>query len=773
MHLPASVRSKDRRKLSLTVPTLPSTFSRSAPARLSMSEPQLERSVLQAKDRDELVAIAGALGVSPTSRAKKADIISQILVATGIEADPSNGVPKSAPSTGPATSRTSPASKASDVAPDGPPSSSGDATVGTQRRRTRSRQQPAETAEVTVAEVTVEAGRDQAELPLQAPLQLGLEPGNVQAAPPASTGPDAGSDSDSEGPTSERAGRGADPRSLAAGAPSDPDTLQRQFQRRPAPPSNASPSTSAPAAQRATGTARAALPIGQAAAGNPNAVPSRSSSSAVTSQGAVYGRSGSPAGPTGAATVGSSAASDGRQAPVASGATSGRGPSTPVTRHDGGRQSSRNGTAEADEAFGDDAQGGEGDQGNRRGRRRRGRDRFDRSERDLPGQSADTPFNGEPIAVSGYLDLRDEGYGFLRTRGFLSGPGDIYVSISQVRRFSLRRGDHIEGAARPAGGNEKFPALLRIDTISGLAPDDARNRPRFESLTPLFPDTRLKLELPTHPDNDTARIIDLISPIGKGQRGMIVSPPKAGKTAILKQIAHCIEVNNPEVHLMVLLVDERPEEVTDMIRSVKGEVVSSTFDRPAEEHIAVAELALERAKRMVELGKDVVIILDGITRLARAYNLGAPPSGRIMSGGIDTAALYPPKKFFGAARNIEEGGSLTILATALVETGSRMDEVIFEEFKGTGNMELRLDRRLAERRIYPAIDVNASSTRHEELLFERGQLQQIWKLRRVLNALAAEGNPGAGMELLLDRLKSTKTNSEFLAEVAKTATPAI
>ena len=316
---------------------------------------------------------------------------------------------------------------------------------------------------------------------------------------------------------------------------------------------------------------------------------------------------------------------------------------------------------------------------------------------------------------------------------------DVYVSISQARRFALRRGDFVEGACRPASNNEKFPALLRIDSVSGLDPDEARNRPRFEDLTPLFPDERLRLETPGDKDNVTARIVDLLSPIGKGQRGMIVSPPKAGKTTILKQIAHSIEANNPEVHLMVLLVDERPEEVTDMRRSVKGEVIASTFDRPSDEHTQVAELAIERAKRLVELGRDVVIVLDGITRLARAYNLAQPATGRIMSGGVDSGALYPPKKFFGAARNIEEGGSLTILATALVETGSKMDEVIFEEFKGTGNMELRLDRRLAERRLYPSIDVNASSTRHEELLFDRGQLQQVWKLRRVLNALASDG----------------------------------
>jgi transcription termination factor Rho len=293
-----------------------------------------------------------------------------------------------------------------------------------------------------------------------------------------------------------------------------------------------------------------------------------------------------------------------------------------------------------------------------------------------------------------------------------------------------------------------------------------KTRPRFEDLTPLFPDEKLALEMPGDPTNMTARIVDLVSPVGKGQRGLIVSPPKAGKTTIMKQIAKSIETNNPEVKLIVLLVDERPEEVTDMRRWVKGEVVASTFDRPSDEHTQVAELAIERAKRLVEEGQDVVIILDGITRLARAYNLAAPATGRIMSGGIDTGALYPPKKFFGAARNIEEGGSLTILATALVETGSRMDEVIFEEFKGTGNMELRLDRRLADRRIYPAIDVDASSTRHEELLFERKELQQVWKLRRVLSGLG-EGGGGAGLELLIDRMKTFKSNDEFLSEIAK------
>jgi transcription termination factor Rho len=420
-------------------------------------------------------------------------------------------------------------------------------------------------------------------------------------------------------------------------------------------------------------------------------------------------------------------------------------------------------------------QGGSANEpGNRRGRRRRGRERTPSGgsggERELQGGGQESQYSGELIPVSGLLDLRDEGYGFLRAEGYLPSSKDVYISISQARRFAMRRGDFVEGACRPAASNEKFPALIRIDSVSGLAPDEARNRPRFEDLTPLFPDERLRLET-TGSAELTTRIIDLLSPIGKGQRGMIVSPPKAGKTTILKQIAHSIEANNPEVHLIVLLVDERPEEVTDMRRSVKGEVVASTFDRPSDEHTAIAELTIDRAKRLVELGRDVVIVLDGITRLARAYNLAQPASGRIMSGGVDSGALYPPKRFFGAARNIEEGGSLTILATALVETGSKMDEVIFEEFKGTGNMEIRLDRRLAERRLYPSIDVNASSTRHEELLFDRGQLQQVWKLRRVLNALAADGSAAAGLELLMDKIRSTKSNDEFLAEIAKGPTP--
>ena len=364
---------------------------------------------------------------------------------------------------------------------------------------------------------------------------------------------------------------------------------------------------------------------------------------------------------------------------------------------------------------------------------------------------------------TGILDLLPEGYGFLRTSGYLPGDKDVYVSVSQVRRFHLRKGDEIKGSVRSPKESEKYQALLKIHQINGKEPEAAQHRPRFADLTPLYPEDRLTLETAENPKAITARIIDLIAPIGKGQRGMIVSPPKAGKTTVMKEIANAVRVNNPETHLMVLLVDERPEEVTDMQRSVDGEVVYSTFDRPSDDHIQVTELTLERAKRLVEMGNDVMILLDGITRLSRAYNLATPASGRILSGGVDSTALYPPKKFFGAARNIEHGGSLTILATALVETGSRMDEVIFEEFKGTGNWELKLDRKMSEKRIFPAIDIQASGTRKEELLLTPEELQLVWRLRRVLHAL--EG--GGALELLIDKMKATQGNGQFLREIAK------
>ncbi|MEU8028059.1 transcription termination factor Rho [Streptomyces sp. NPDC049099] len=405
-------------------------------------------------------------------------------------------------------------------------------------------------------------------------------------------------------------------------------------------------------------------------------------------------------------------------------------------------------------------------EGGRRGRRGRYRDRRGRRGRDdiaEPQLAEDDVL----IPVAGILDILDN-YAFIRTSGYLPGPNDVYVSLAQVRKNGLRKGDHVTGAVRqPKEGErrEKFNALVRLDSVNGMAPEHGRGRPEFNKLTPLYPQDRLRLE--TDPGVLTTRIIDLVSPIGKGQRGLIVAPPKTGKTMIMQAIANAITHNNPECHLMVVLVDERPEEVTDMQRSVKGEVISSTFDRPAEDHTTVAELAIERAKRLVELGHDVVVLLDSITRLGRAYNLAAPASGRILSGGVDSTALYPPKRFFGAARNIEDGGSLTILATALVDTGSRMDEVIFEEFKGTGNMELKLDRKLADKRIFPAVDVDASGTRKEEILLGNEELSIVWKLRRVLHALDQQ----QAIELLLDKMKQTKSNVEFLMQIQKT-TPA-
>ncbi|MCI3273110.1 transcription termination factor Rho [Streptomyces cylindrosporus] len=405
-------------------------------------------------------------------------------------------------------------------------------------------------------------------------------------------------------------------------------------------------------------------------------------------------------------------------------------------------------------------------EGGRRGRRGRYRDRRGRRGRDEMGGGAEPQLSEDDvlIPVAGILDILDN-YAFIRTSGYLPGPNDVYVSLAQVRKNGLRKGDHITGAVRqPKEGErrEKFNALVRLDSVNGMAPEHGRGRPEFNKLTPLYPQDRLRLE--TDPGVLTTRIIDLVSPIGKGQRGLIVAPPKTGKTMIMQAIANAITHNNPECHLMVVLVDERPEEVTDMQRSVKGEVISSTFDRPAEDHTTVAELAIERAKRLVELGHDVVVLLDSITRLGRAYNLAAPASGRILSGGVDSTALYPPKRFFGAARNIEDGGSLTILATALVDTGSRMDEVIFEEFKGTGNMELKLDRKLADKRIFPAVDVDASGTRKEEILLGNEELAVVWKLRRVLHALDQQ----QAIELLLDKMKQTKSNVEFLMQIQKT-----
>jgi transcription termination factor Rho len=655
-----------------------------------MSGEQLERSILERKERDELHAIAEAMSLKPGARSKKADIIDQILQATGIDVG-------SAAGNGNGNGRAH--------------------TTETAERPTRAR-------------------RSNGTAP---------EPAEAAAEAPAE-----------EPPAKARRTR----KSTKVDDAAEPQTLDGIAAPAPAPRG------------RASKAARTVVAAGNPAenAAEPQSEDARSEAPAAAATSAeaeaerVEHGASEPQGDT------ASSGDGDRGEPSANGTSSAVAPQRFPQRQAPGGAQRQDQNQRQDQTQRQDQNGG--DPGNRRSRRRRGRDRErPATGSEMQGPPQEASWQGELVPVKGLLDLREEGYGFLRTGGYLPSPRDVYVSVSQARRFAMRRGDAIEGACRPAGPSEKYPALIRIDTICGLPVDEARQRARFEDLTPLFPDERLALEIPGDPANITARIVDLISPIGKGQRGMMVSPPKAGKTTVMKQIAHSIEQNNPDVHLMVLLVDERPEEATDWRRSVKGEVIASTFDRPAEEHVAVAELSIERAKRLVELGRDVVIILDGITRLARAYNLGQPATGRIMSGGVDSGALYPPKKFFGAARNIEEGGSLTIIATALVETGSRMDEVIFEEFKGTGNMELRLDRKLSERRIYPAIDVNASSTRHEELLFERGQLQQVWKLRRVLNALGNEGNAAAGLELLVDKIRSTRSNNEFLAEIAKAPTP--
>ncbi|MBQ3359648.1 MAG: transcription termination factor Rho, partial [Microbacterium sp.] len=436
---------------------------------------------------------------------------------------------------------------------------------------------------------------------------------------------------------------------------------------------------------------------------------------------------------------------------------SGRGRSRNRSRNRGRGQNGA-GAAQEQQAqpAGDDEQGGNGR--NRQRNKRRGNAQTDEFDTEIGEDDVLIP-------VAGILDVLDN-YAFVRTTGYLAGPSDVYVSLGQVKKYNLRKGDAVVGSIKQPRegeqqGRQKYNALVKVDSINGLSIDDAATRVEFGKLTPLYPQERLRLE--TAPEKLTQRIIDLVAPIGKGQRGLIVAPPKAGKTIVLQQIANAIAQNNPEVHLMVVLVDERPEEVTDMERTVKGEVIASTFDRPAEDHTTVAELAIERAKRLVELGRDVVVLLDSITRLGRAYNLAAPASGRVLTGGVDASALYPPKRFFGAARNIENGGSLTILATALVETGSKMDEVIFEEFKGTGNSELRLSRSLADKRIFPAVDVNASSTRREEMLLSSDEVKITWKLRRALAGLDTQ----QALEVVLGKLKETQSNVEFLVQMQK------
>jgi transcription termination factor Rho len=634
----------------------------------------LEQSVLESKDREQLMAIANALGVKSTSRAKKADLIQKILEQTGAVSAPEAPSPApAAPQPAPTPGAPAPASPAAEIilGEDGEP-----------------------LADWEVELLQQGISLDTTPAPVAPSGTASRQPSNTPAPRPVPSHASADQDGDDDGEGDEDGGAEGSDGGDGDGTETEGRNRRRRRRR------NKNRGEGGAEADRADGPRP---DVARVDPGNSNGNGNGNGSGNTNSN--------------------TNSNSNGSGAP----------------RNDQGRND-----------------------GQRSGANAPRQDRNDRYEREAP-----EPGSYEPITVSGYLDLREEGYGFLRVNGYLASRDDAYIPVKLTRQFGLRRGDHVTGLSRAAGRNEKNPALLEVQSVNGRDPELARDRPRFEDLTPLFPDTKLRLENTDDPTNMTARIIDLICPIGMGQRGIIVSPPKAGKTTIMKTIATSIERNHPDVKLIVLLIDERPEEVTDMRRTVKGEVISSTFDRPSEEHTHVAELCIEKAKRLVEQGEDVVIILDGITRLARAYNLAAPPTGRIMSGGIDAGALYPPKKFFGAARNVEEGGSLTILATALVDTNSRMDDAIFEEFKGTGNMELRLDRRLAERRVFPAIDVDASSTRHEELLFTKTQLQMVWKLRRVLSGLAADGNAAPGLELLIDRLKTFRTNDEFLTEISK------
>ncbi len=537
---------------------------------------------------------------------------------------------------------------------------------------------------------------------------------------------------------------------------------------------------------------------GRPAAGEPHGAASAGAPSRVQAAGSANGRAEAPSNGAGAAGTAPAQQVDRASAPVEQGSpfadpTGASGPERERSRNDNragageARTDSRNG-ARSDtrsdtrsdnrpdsrsdnrpDTRSDTRSDRDEESGGRRRRRNRNRDRdrnnrTDRTDRSRPDAEVQVSDDDVLLPVAGILDVL-ENYAFVRTTGYLPSEGDVYVSLSMVRKCGLRKGDAVTGQVRQlreGERREKFNPLVRIDSVNGMTVEEAKQRIEFGKLTPLYAQDRLRLE--TEPNLLTTRIIDIVAPIGKGQRGLIVAPSKAGKTMVMQAIANAVTTNNPECHLMVVLVDERPEEVTEMQRAVKGEVISSTFDRPASDHTTIAELSIERAKRLVEMGHDVFLLLDSITKLGRAYNLAAPASGRILSGGVDSSALYPPKRFFGAARNIEFGGSLTILATALIETGSKMDEVIFEEFKGTGNMELRLRREYANKRIFPAIDIDSSGTRREELLMSREELQIVWKLRRVLSALEGQ----QALELLIQKLKSTKSNIEFLMEVQKT-----
>ncbi|HEV8373108.1 MAG TPA: transcription termination factor Rho [Actinomycetota bacterium] len=677
-----------------------------------------ERDILEAKVLPELQAIASSMGVQGFQRLRKADLIGAIIAkAQGVEFQPSSS-----------------------------PSGRG--------RRGAAAGQPAEQPELP-ATAEAPAGRDPEPQPVEA-AGNGGQP--AAAALPATAQP--------SGQVAEPGRNGEQLPAATAGGNADAGAGQAD----PGP---------------AAASGQAAALVQTAPAGDPPAAQDPPDAQGQAGDGAKgqAGAAGDPPadGAQGRAATGGQgqAGGDGRQEgqPAAAGQSQpaqGQAAAEPAQRGDGqpdhgGDRGQRRDWGGQQGGRWENQQGQGGGGGRRRSRNRnRNRNRFneqggnvavlDRPDYRDRQQADDRP----EVSRVGTLDIRSQdGYGFLRVNGYLPGPEDVYVPLSMIRRMGLRRGDEIEGTVKLPRDSEKYAALSRVEKVNGLDPEEARGRRDFKDQTPLYPLERLRLE--HNPTEISTRIMDLMCPIGKGQRGLIVSPPKAGKTTLMKQIANAISDNNPEVYLIILLTDERPEEVTDMQRSTKAHVIYSTFDRPSEEHCQVAELTIERAKRLVEYGRDVVVLLDGITRLSRAYNLATPASGKILSGGVDSSALYPPKRFFGAARNLEEGGSLTILATALVDTGSRMDEVIFEEFKGTGNMEVRLDRKLSERRIFPALDVDASSTRKEELLLTEEELVVAWKLRRVLGAL----DSAQALELVVDRMRQSKTNAEFLRAIQR------
>jgi transcription termination factor Rho len=678
-----------------------------------------ERGILEAKVLPELQAIASSMGVQGYQRLRKADLIGAIIAkAQGVEF-----VPSSTPS---ARGRRS----ATPVAEDAPAQQSltgDDSSQGSNGAERPGRRRVTRDPSVPIAELAVSDGPGaQASGPPTTAVQGGEgngRPPGDDAGRGVDAGPGGGAQANAAGTTEQREG-GDGARGDGARRPTDSSNSGTGAEER---------RSDAPADRQSDGQVRdASRGDGQADGGQ--------------AQGG-QGQSGQ---------AGQSTA-EGQQ-------------NQEATQGDRGQRRDWNGNSNQQQGGRwDNQSGNQQGGGRRRNRNRRRNNRFgseqgnvavmDRAE---PRDRAGAPDDRPEVTRTGTLDIRSQdGYGFLRVNGYLPGPDDVYVPLSMIRRTGLRRGDEIEGAVKLPRDSEKYAALVRVDRVNGMEPEVARQRKDFKDLTPLYPNERLRLE--HTPTEISTRVMDIMSPIGKGQRGLIVSPPKAGKTTLMKQIANAISANNPEVILIILLVDERPEEVTDMQRSTQAQVIYSTFDRPSDDHCQVSELTIERAKRLVEYGKDVVILLDGITRLARAYNLATPASGKILSGGVDSSALYPPKRFLGAARNIEDGGSLTILATALVDTGSRMDEVIFEEFKATGNMEVRLDRKLSERRIFPALDVDGSSTRKEELLLTDEELVVAWKLRRVLGAL----EPAQALELVVDKMRATKTNQEFLRQIQR------